>query len=177
MTAVVLSSTKILVQWEDVPLGDRNGEITHYEVMYSPLMDFGGQISTETVIVVNMTRVLVGLEEYVTYNISVRAINSAGGGPYSDIVQAVTLQEGKHGNMYTPSISCWHFCIHFSHVSNDFTLINRVSVLKGKISSVQQDHHLLLLMFLHLLPHHPLSKLYGMGCLPYIKMESSLSMR
>ena len=128
MTAEVLSSTEILVQWDDVPLGDRNGEIINYEVMYTPHTEFGGQISTETEIVVNMTTVLVGLEEYVTYNISVRAINSAGGGPYSDIVQAVTLQEGKHGDVH--SFYFFHLLLAFlhtlyqsiSHISNDLIM-------------------------------------------------------
>ena len=93
---MTLSSTEIEVQWSDVPEGDRNGEITHYEVLYAPHTTFEGQISAETVNVVDMTRVLAGLEEYVTYNISVRAINSAGFGPYSDAMQAVTLQSSKH---------------------------------------------------------------------------------
>ena len=93
---LTLSSTDIMVEWDDVPLGDRNGDITHYEVLYVPHTTFEGQISAETVIVINMTTVLERLEEYVTYNISVRAINSAGLGPYSNIVQAVTLQASEH---------------------------------------------------------------------------------
>ena len=96
MTILTLSSTEILVHWSDVPEGDRNGGVTHYEVLYTPHTVFEGQISAETVIVVDMTTVLVGLEEYVTYNISVRANNSAGFGPYSDAVQAATLQASKH---------------------------------------------------------------------------------
>jgi hypothetical protein len=92
VTALTLSSTEVMVQWDDVPESDRNGEITHYEVLYIPHTSFEGQISAETVIVVNMTTVLVGLEEYVTYNISVRANTSAGFGPYSDVVQAITFQ-------------------------------------------------------------------------------------
>ena len=95
---MVLSSTEVLIQWDNVPKCHRNGRITHYEVMYAPHTHFGGQISAETVAVVNMTTVLVGLEEYVIYNISVRAINSAGAGPYSDIVQALTLQGSKYSN-------------------------------------------------------------------------------
>ena len=99
---LTLSSTEIMVQWNDVPLGDRNGDITHYEVLYVPHTTFESQISAETVIVINMTTVLERLEEYVTYNISVRAINSAGFGPYSDAVQAITLQSSKHQAIFYP---------------------------------------------------------------------------
>ena len=69
-----------------------------YEVRYDPLKTFDGQISTETVTITNtslLCAVLAGLEEYVEYNISVRAYTSAGPGPYSDPVTERTYTDSK----------------------------------------------------------------------------------
>ena len=77
------SSTTIAVMWEEVPPIDQNGVITMYEVMYTPLETFGGtlQSNTTTVSEPALSVVLIGLEEYVNYTISVRAYTSVGMGP------------------------------------------------------------------------------------------------
>ena len=93
-----ISSTEIMVSWEEVPAINQNGEITTYEIQYVPLETFEGQISTNTVNTSNgsvLMMVLTGLEEYVEYNISVRAYTSAGPGPYSDPVTERTSEDGK----------------------------------------------------------------------------------
>ena len=59
-----------------------------YEIQFVPLETFKGQISTNNIIVYTsngslLLIVLTGLEEYVEYNISVRAYSNAGPGPYS----------------------------------------------------------------------------------------------
>ena len=87
-----VSSTEIEVSWEEVPAINENGVITVYEVLYTPLMTFEGQISTNTS-QLNIT--LTGLQEYVEYNISVRAYTSVGPGPYSDGVVERTFEDGK----------------------------------------------------------------------------------
>ena len=92
---VALSSTEIRVCWDQVPAINRNGEITMYEVQYDPLETFDGQISTETTNTSLMCTNLTGLEEYVEYNISVRAYTSEGPGPYSDPVTERTNADGK----------------------------------------------------------------------------------
>ena len=94
---IVLSSTEIEVTWEEVPAINHSGIITMYEVQYEPLETFGNQLSIQTFNtsepVLMMT--LSGLEEYVEYNISVRAYTSTGPGPYSDPVTNRTLEDGK----------------------------------------------------------------------------------
>ena len=80
----VLSSTSINVTWEEIPPIMRNGIITVYEVLYVPLETFGGAIGSENVNTTGLFYELVGLEEYVNYNISVRAYTRVGFGPYSD---------------------------------------------------------------------------------------------
>ena len=96
VTAAVLSSTEIQVNWTEVLEIDQNGIITEYEVMYEPLMTFG-VLSNETVVVdsTNLSTTLMDLEEYVEYNISVRAYTSVGPGPYSVGIVRRTFQDGK----------------------------------------------------------------------------------
>ena len=95
MNATVLSSTEIQVNWTEVPEIDQNGVITGYEVMYEPLMNFSGQITTLTVNTTNLSITLMDLEEYVEYSISVRAYTSVGPGPYSVGIVRRTLEDGK----------------------------------------------------------------------------------
>ena len=90
-----VSSTEIEVSWEEVPAINENGVITVYEVLYSPLMTFEGQIAATTTNTSQLNTTLTGLQEYVEYNISVRAYTSVGPGPYSDGVVERTLEDGK----------------------------------------------------------------------------------
>ena len=97
VTVVVNSSTTIEVTWDIVPPIDQNGIITMYEVMYQPLETFNGNISTQTMIVsgTEMSVILMELQEFVNYTISVRAYTSVGAGPYSDEVTVMTLEDSK----------------------------------------------------------------------------------
>ena len=98
VTTTDLSSTKITVSWVEVPAIYQNGEITLYEVLFVPLETFGGQITSDTVNTSDgsvLMMVLTGLEEYVEYNISLRAYTSAGPGPFSDRITARTETASK----------------------------------------------------------------------------------
>ena len=98
MSAIVISSTGIEVSWEELPTIDENGVIITYEVQYVPLITFEGQISTKYVNTTNSSFLeitLIGLQEYVEYNISVRAYTSVGPGPYSDPLTRRTLEDGE----------------------------------------------------------------------------------
>ena len=95
LTVNILSSTEIQVNWTDVPEIDRNGIITEYEVMYEPLMTFGGLISTNTSRTNGFSIVLQDLQEYVEYNISVRAYTNDGPGPYSMGIIRRTFEDGE----------------------------------------------------------------------------------
>ena len=94
MTATALSPTEIEVSWKEVPAISQNGEIIIYEVQYEPLETFNGTISIETV---NTSEpvLMTDLEEYVEYNISVRAYTSTGPGPYSDPMTVRTETNGR----------------------------------------------------------------------------------
>ena len=91
------SSTSIIVTWDVVSPIDQNGIITMYEVLYEPLETFSDAIGPLTMNVSSseMTAVLTGLQEFVDYNISVRAYTSAGEGPYSTEITEMTAEDGK----------------------------------------------------------------------------------
>ena len=96
MAALANSSTTIIVTWDIIPPIDQNGVITMYEVLYEPLETFGGAIQTQTrnVSGTEMSVVLMNLEEFVNYSISVRAYTSVGEGPYSDEIREKTNTDG-----------------------------------------------------------------------------------
>ena len=95
------SSTSILVSWSEVPAIDRNGIITQYEVVYEPLETFGGSIGSNSITTTAMAATLSDLQEYVVYNVSVRAYTSTGPGPFSTEVAVRTLENGKTISMFT----------------------------------------------------------------------------
>ena len=83
--------------WEEVPAIDENGVIINYEVRFEPL-EFTETLTTSSVNTtdtIDLTVVLRALQEYVEYNISVRAYTSVGPGPYSDPVTQRTLEDRK----------------------------------------------------------------------------------
>lgn len=96
ITIFTLSSTQIIVSWDNVPDINQNGPIVLYEVLYIPFDTFGGKLTTETlaVMVENVSVVLENLEEFLEYNVSVRAYTEAGPGPYSEPISNVTLEDG-----------------------------------------------------------------------------------
>ena len=88
-----LYSTSIYVDWEPVPEIDRNGIIVMYEVYYEPLETFDATIMKERVTTPDLFYNITGLEEYVDYNITVRAYTSEGPGPYSTAITEMTLED------------------------------------------------------------------------------------
>ena len=69
-----------------------------YEVLYQSLETFDGAIMTQTMIVMSpdiTSLTLMSLEEYVIYNISVRAYTSVGPGVYSEGTEERTFEDGE----------------------------------------------------------------------------------
>ena len=83
--------------WEDVQEIDENGVIIAFEILYIPLETFNGKLVPELVntSASNRTITLNNLEEYVFYNISVRAYTSVGVGPFSSFITQRTLENCK----------------------------------------------------------------------------------
>ena len=88
-------STSILVSWSPPPLDDENGILISYHLNYSSDEAFAGPIRTFTVNATVMTKLVDGLEEFVTYSFVVAAETSAGIGPYNDpAITTTTFQDG-----------------------------------------------------------------------------------
>ena len=80
VSAVVNSSTEIIVFWEEVPAFNRNGIIFLYEVLYRSTLDQTQTLNTTD----NSTFTLsLQVEEFSTYNVTVRAYTVAGSGEES----------------------------------------------------------------------------------------------
>ena len=90
-----MSSTEIMVTWDEIPGLDQNGIIIDYEVQIEQL-DFPADIFVDLLNTTSLSILVIGLEEYVNYNISVRAYTSVGPGPYSDPVTERTLEDGNY---------------------------------------------------------------------------------
>ena len=91
--AKAISSTTIMVTWEEVLAISQNGIIVNYEVRAEPLQ-FTGELEIQTMNTTDLSANITGLEENVEYNISVRAYTSMGPGPYSDPVTERTSEDG-----------------------------------------------------------------------------------
>ena len=77
------------MKWGEVPAIDRNGIITQFEVMYEP-QEAGGSARRNVTDASTFNILLDGLEEYVEYSITVRAVTAAGGGPFSSAISVQT---------------------------------------------------------------------------------------
>ena len=72
VTAVVMDSTTISLQWDEVSCLQQNSEITSYTVQYFPV----GQTGFMTVSSGDRMADLTGLDPFTNYSIAVAAVNS-----------------------------------------------------------------------------------------------------
>ncbi len=90
----LIQSTAIRVMWRDVQEIDQNKVIVAYKILHVPLNQFNG-ILVRGIVCVSVsnrsTELRSSFEEYVQYNISVRARTSVGQGPYSTPTTERTL--------------------------------------------------------------------------------------
>ena len=87
-----MSSTAITVQWGPVECTDRNGDITGYRVSVNETSGEDGRVVDVEGDVREVT--VSDLTPVTTYSIQVRAVNSAGPGPYSDpVIQTTPYSE------------------------------------------------------------------------------------
>ena len=97
VVARAISSTQILVTWEEVPLDHQNGVITTYEVLIVPQLTFDGSLMESTTNVTNTSLLLDDLHPFLNYTISVRAYTSVGAGPYQSVIES-TLEDRRLPN-------------------------------------------------------------------------------
>ena len=96
-TVLSVTSTVIQLGWDPVPIDQRNGNITHYEVELNQtsfpqgIGSFELRATTGPELSIN----LIGLEAFVEYTMRVRAYTSAGYGPFSSAVSDSTLTDSE----------------------------------------------------------------------------------
>ena len=89
-----LSPTEIQVTWTAVSEIEQNGVITRYEVLYKSTLDFTNG-SVFTMDGDTFTANITELEEFVLYNITVRAYTMVGPGPFSEVSMKRTGGAGE----------------------------------------------------------------------------------
>ena len=83
-----ITATTITVQWEEIGCSEENGVITGYSVEYWEVEAGNGSVMIMTLS--GDTATISSLIPSTTYSIRVAAENSAGTGPYSNALYAVT---------------------------------------------------------------------------------------
>ena len=109
VSAVNNSMTEIIVYWEEVPAFNRNGTILLYEVLYRSTLD-----QTQTLNTTNSSTftLLLRVEEFVEYNITVRAYTMAGAGEESmPVVVVMTPGDGMFPSFYI------NYCVIYTMLS------------------------------------------------------------
>ena len=82
LVPVIINSTAISLSWGEVNCTERNGAITGYSVQYSIA---GGMQSATVNVTGDVTSTVIdGLNELMTYTVSIAATNSNGFGTYSN---------------------------------------------------------------------------------------------
>ena len=96
VSVTVLNSTAMSVQWNKIDPLHENGHIIMYEISYKPITTFNDLLKTLSENTTgNRSIILVNLQEYVEYAISVRGYTNVGPGPYSIPVSGTTSEDGK----------------------------------------------------------------------------------
>lgn len=96
-----VSPTSFILMWQRVPAIDQNGIITQYDVEHTQaaLSDDSMPVTTIVDSSIRMLE-LTGLEEYATYLVRVRAYTSVGAGPYSDVLEVNTSEDGVYSCLH-----------------------------------------------------------------------------
>ena len=117
--------TGFQVEWNELPLASRNGEIMLYEVSLTLVSN--GSNSSVINLTYNSTNTEIGLTNltaFTLYSVKVRAMTSAGYGPYSGPLEALTAPEGLQCFGYFSLYErdpCQNGAICRPQNSNDFT--------------------------------------------------------
>ena len=102
VTVRPVSSTAIEISWNEVPMMEQNGNITHYKIRYTPVNSLLKQqpkvLSTGGPTLISLVE---RLEEYTIYSVSVRAVTIVGSGPLSPPQINWTFEDSKQQGI------CW----------------------------------------------------------------------
>lgn len=103
MTATPLSPTQVKLEWGPVPAIDRNGIITHYEVLFNQTTIDTLSMSGVNINNSEFSATVHPLQPFIPYNISVRAYTRIGPGPLNPTpVTTMTNPLGKGLKFFCP---------------------------------------------------------------------------
>ena len=100
----VLGPTSVEVTWQAPPLEHHNGAILSYIIRYFPSNDPDMSQDTQVAAVEGETiqrKTVSNLEPFTRYTFQVSAVNAAGVGPFSMVVEGTTDEIGEY-NSYPP---------------------------------------------------------------------------
>ena len=100
-----LSPNEIRVQWEPVPLIDRNGIITHYEVVFNQSTIDTLRQSDSSFNDTELSATVGPLQPFIDYTLSVRAFTSVGAGPFNPT--SLIAMSDPSGSYYTSIHIVW----------------------------------------------------------------------
>ena len=93
----VQGPTSVEVTWQAPPLEHHNGDILSYIVRYFPSNDPDMVQDTHITVAEGQAiqrKTLSNLEPFIQYSFKVSAVNAAGAGPFSIVVEGTTEQDG-----------------------------------------------------------------------------------
>ena len=106
MTATPLSPTQVKLEWGPVPAIDRNGIITHYEVLFNQTTIDTLSMSGVNINNSEFSATVHPLQPFIPYNISVRAYTRIGPGPLNPTpVTTMTNPLGKRLKFYLSTVT------------------------------------------------------------------------
>ena len=88
-----LSSTSLRIQWNPIPIGERNGRFLGYIVEIKPAEGKERERAMKNLTTYTNT-IFSGLKKYFKYKVEVRGLTQRGEGP----IEAVTVQTDEDGS-------------------------------------------------------------------------------
>ena len=92
-----LSPTQVMLQWNPVPPIDRNGIITHYEVLFNQSSITTLRMSKININDSELSATVGHLQPFINYTLYVRGYTSVGPGPFSPT--PITTMTDPSGSM------------------------------------------------------------------------------
>ena len=106
-----ITSRSVSVSWSKIECIERNGPITKYTVEFQ---EVGG--APIPGVVVNRIFTASGLTPYTNYTFRVAGVNDNGTGPFSNVTNILTEEEGNHNYITVTTILVSFMCSSWSCV-------------------------------------------------------------
>lgn len=96
LSSSTVSSTVVMVTWNEVPPSQRNGIITGYTIFITTDVEFVNDTTQDIPSATTLQYTFTGLEEYVNYTYTILARTAIGDGPVSDSTTSLTNEASEY---------------------------------------------------------------------------------